>query len=378
VKSSLLKGIVVAVVLAAVLVPAAAAKPHHSALKLSLVPLPKARLGVAAVGLKLSTYSGPYQNGRSQSGYQLAYGSPFLANPGLDYAETAVWEYKTARAAKHDLTKLKKDAFRSLATSAGLFSHLNLTFTAAPLSVPGIGRSHWAVIETFSVANHGSVYVVGVDFRDGKYILESAAAAGSQALATSYAAAKARLLDKRLHLGLKGRLHGHPVALPKHSKPGPPASGTDPATAVLQTSDLPGSQIKDQGYRSAEAALSSYDVSFQPAGTFDAVDQTVSLMPSANSAAFAAALQGATLVGFFSTLAGGTVTPVDLSAVGDDAQAAIVSISGAGATNLAVVTLDSGPVADVLVVKSGSTIDPTAVQTLAQAAATRLDAAVGP
>jgi hypothetical protein len=333
VRSSMLKGLAVAIVVAAVVVPAAAAKPHHSALNLALIPLPKARLGAAAAALTVtSSQSGAFTNGKAEAGYQLTYGSPFLSNAGLDYVETFVNEYKSVRAAKRDLVANKKEALRNLAIFTGL-SQLNLTASGQPTAVPGIRHSHWAVLETFSVANYGSVYLVGVDYRDGKYILESAAAAGSQQLALSHAATDARILDGRLHLGLKGRLHGHPVELPKPPKPGPPASGTDPAMAVLQTSDLAGSLIEDKGYSSSEAALSSYELSFHPAGSFDSVQQTVTLMPSVNSAAFVAAFSGAIDIELFSGLSGGTVSPVDVSAVDDDAQAAIISSSGSGATS---------------------------------------------
>jgi hypothetical protein len=361
----------VVLVLAVVVVPTAAAKAHHPGLRLALVPLSKAQLGAAAAGLTVDrSSSGPQQNGKSIAGYQLTYGSPFLANAGLDYVETFVNEYKSVRAAKRDLIATKKTALHGLSTLAS-FSQLNLTASGGPLAVSGLKQTHWAVLETFSVANAGSVYVVGIDFRDGKYILESAAAAGSQEQAMSYAVANARTLDKRLHLGLKGRLHGHPVALPKPPKPGPPASGTDPATAVLQTSDLAGSQIMEKGYSTAEAALSEYSVSFQPAGSFETVSQKVTLMPSANSAAFVAAFTGAFAVGFLGS--SGTVTPVDVSSSGDDAQAAIVSGTTA---NLAVVTLHSGPVSDVLYAVSTATIDASAVQALAQSAANRLNAAL--
>jgi len=340
------------------------------------VPLPKAQLGAAAAGLQIAESSGPQSNGAAVAGYQLGYGSLFLANPGLDEVETSVNEYKTAHAAKRALAKEKKEALRSLARFAGL-TQLNLTITGAPLSVPEIGHTHWAMLEAFSVVNHSSAYVVGVEFRHGKYVLTSVAIPGSQQLAESYAAAKARALDKRLHLGLNGRLHGRPVALPKHPKPGPPASGADPATAVLQTSDLPGSVITDQGYSSFDVALSEYDVSFEPAGSFDVVHQSVMLMPGSSSAAFVAAFIGAIEFAFLSGAPGSAVvTPVDVSAVGDEAQAEIVSTSGLGATNVTIITLDRGAVGDIVFAQSAATIDATAVQALAQSAATRLDAAI--
>ena len=57
-RSSLLKGLAGALVLAAVLVPAAGARSHHAALKLARVPLPKSKLGSAAAGLHIAPGSG--------------------------------------------------------------------------------------------------------------------------------------------------------------------------------------------------------------------------------------------------------------------------------------------------------------------------------
>src|SRR5271169_2061299 len=111
----------------------AVAKPHHSALKLDLVPLPKARLGAAAAGLTVtSTQSGPFTNGKAVAGYQLTYGSLFLSNPGLDYVETFVNQYKTVRAAKRDLLTTKKDALRSVVFASAL-PQLNLTASGRSL-----------------------------------------------------------------------------------------------------------------------------------------------------------------------------------------------------------------------------------------------------
>jgi hypothetical protein len=374
----MLKGLAVAIVVAAVVVPTAAAKSHHPDLKLALLPLPKAKLGSAAAGLKLSPGSGPRSDGSSgqTTGYVLTYGSLFLANPGLDEVETGVEVYKTPRAAKRAVKQDRKSYFGS----SGLFENLtqlNLTAVEAPLSVPAIGDSHWAALLSLSVLNYGSVYYIVEEIRDGKYVLELAVAAGSQDLATSYAASKTRVLDRRLHLGLNGRLHGRPVALPKFRKPGPPASGLDPATAVLQTSDLPGSQIEDDGYGNLLGGLSNYYVDFEPAGSFDDASQIVSVMASTNSAGFLSGFLGAEIVAFGFSVPGAQVTPVDLSAVDDEAQAAIVSASVSGQTTYeAVVTLHSGAVSDIVAAESSATIDASDVQTLAQAAANRLDAAL--
>lgn len=380
-RSSILKTVAGALVIAAVLVPAAAAMPHHSTLKLALVPLPKARLGSAAAGLNIAPGSGPRAYLRaylgSTRGYELDYGSPFLGNPGLDAVSTSVDEYKTARAAKRALKKTKK---LGLGSGVGNFTQLNLIATEAPLSVPAVGDRHSAAVATYSVPNYGSLYFVIEVFCDGKYVLDVFVAAGSQDLAMSYAASKARVLDKRLHRGLSGRLHGHRVALP-FPKPGPPANGPDPATAVLQTSDLPGSEIVEDAYRnsySAWGALSEYDrylVSNDPT-----VSQIVTVWPSTNSAGFFAAYLGGDAVELSRTSFGrdsAVVTPVDVSAAGDEAQAAIVSFDPDSENgDLAVITLHSGPVSDFLMVEVNATMDASEVQTLAQAAATRLDAAL--
>jgi ABC-type hemin transport system substrate-binding protein len=72
------------------------------------------------------------------------------------------------------------------------------------------------------------------------------------------------------------------------------------------------------------------------------------------------------------------VTPVDVSSAGDNAQAAIVEISGNGQTlNEAVVTLNTGPASDFLVADSSSSINPADVQNLAQTGANRLNSGLG-
>jgi hypothetical protein len=379
----MVKGLAVALVAAAVLVPTATAQSHNTTLKLPLVPLSKTRLGAAAAGLHIAPGSGPVLRGHRGfvAGYGLDYGSIFLANTGLDSVNTSVDEYTTARRAQRALT-YDKDDFHP---GSGNFTELNLTYAGGPLTVPAIGNSHWAAIQGYSVLNYGSAYVVGEGFRDGRFVLDVEVAAGSQDLATSFATAKARALDERLHLALNGRLHGRPVPLPKLTKPGPPATGLDPVTAVLQTSDLPGSTIEHEGYGYPvldglfSGAFSEYDREFQPAGAFGRVSQSVIVMPSTNSGGFVAGYSPGWLVLSLSSFSGGTPTPVDVSSVGDEAQATIIPMSAPFVwASVAVVTLHSGRAADFVLAESSTTIDPSAVQTLAQAAANRLDAALGP
>jgi hypothetical protein len=157
---------------------------------------------------------------------------------------------------------------------------------------------------------------------------------------------------------------------------------------MLQEDDLPPSmELYSEGYEDFPAALSSHSASYyaeSSSGPFSNVYQTASLMPSTNSAAYAGAFRGAELLteqleyysypGYFTQ-----VTPVDLSAVGDEAQGEIITISGDGYTrSVAVITLHSGSVADVVFASRRIPIDPSDVAPLAQAAADRLDAALGP
>jgi hypothetical protein len=395
VRSSLLKAVAAALVVAAVLVPGAFASDPAS-VKLNLLPLQKAQLGSEAVNLHISRPSGGKPNYGSRAleglgrlgGYQLTYGSFFLADPvGLSYVQTGVDEYRTPGNAKRALPYWKKRTLREIED----LTQLNMTATVAPLAISGIAHPHWARIQTFSVTNYGTQYLVTAEFSDGNYVLDVGVQAGSQDLATSYAVSTAKKLDDRLHLWLSGHLQASPVTLPPFPHEGPPASGPDPSTMLLHVDDLgPNAQLSSEGYDFFPASLSTYSASFDLGGptgyfgySYNYVYQVVSLMPSTNSAAFAAAYQAAESI--YYTLDGNEsyaytqVTPVDLSAVGDEAQGEIVTISSDGYTrSQAVVTLHSGAVADVVYERGNTPILASDVQTLAQAAADRLDAALGP
>lgn len=382
----LLKGLVVAALVAAVLAPTAAAKSHaHAAVKLPIIPLQKSALGSAASSLQISFGSGPQPNegnpklkklGRI-TGYQLIYGNLVIAGTGLDSVQTSVDKYKTAADAKRALPFWKK---LTLGETNG-FSQLNLTAGIAQISVPKIGAGRWGTIQTYSIPGNTSLYFVNEEFADRNFVLDLAIGAGSKSFAIAYANKTAHALDKRLRLAEAGRLHGRPAKLPTRPKAGPPATGPDPASLVLTSSDLPSSKLQQEGYDSVPIALSTYDVEFSPAGTFDDVFQTVSVMPTSVSAAYSAAFNGASWIAGDLFLAGNAftqVTPVDVSAAGDNAQAAIVEVSGFGQTlNEAVITLNTGPASDLVVADSAGTIDPTAVQNLAQTAANRLNTGLG-
>jgi hypothetical protein len=104
-------------------------------------------------------------------------------------------------------------------------------------------------------------------------------------------------------------------------------------------------------------------------------------MPTPASAAYRAAFTGAEEIAIDLIFAGSAytqVTPVDVSSAGDNAQAAIVEISGFGQTlNEAVLTVNAGSVSDCVFADSTSAIKPADVQSLAQTTANRLNAGLG-
>jgi hypothetical protein len=380
----LLRGLAAAALVSAVLVPTASAKAQ-ARVKLPIIPLQKSELGSAASSLTISLGSGPQPNQGSRklkqlgriTGYQLIYGNLLIAGSGLDSAQTSVDKYKTAADAKRALSFWKK---LTLTQTDGV-SQLDLKASMARTSVPRIGQGRWGTIATYSIPNNTSLYFVNEEFADGRFVLDLAIGAGSESFAKAFANKTAHALDRRLHLAVAGRLHGHPAKLPGPPKAGPPATGPDPAALVLTPSDLPASHVQQQGYDSVPIALSTYDLALEPAGPFDDLFQSVSVMPTAASAAYRAAFTGAGWIAsdlFFAGPAYTQIVPVDVSSAGDDAQAAIVEISGGGQTiNEAVIALNTGPAADFLVADSAAAIDPADVQNLAQAAANRLNTGLG-
>jgi hypothetical protein len=372
----------------------ASAKHHGTKVKLPLIPLRNSQFGSASSSLPLEFGSGVQSDNDAAfgagvspkkikkmgriTGYQLIYGDFLSAGPSLDQLQSSVDQYKTAADAKKALPFWKK---LTLQDTKGL-TQMTLTATEASISQPKIGSSHWATLQTFSIPNNTSLYFLNEEFSDGNYVLDIAVGAGSESAAKSYANKAAHALDKRLHLALRGKLKGSVVGHPKPPQAGPPSSGPDPQGMVLTTDDFAFSQLLQNGYDGLPVALSTYDVVIGPADNFDqGLFQSVSLMPSPESAAYWAAFNGAEEVAFELFFAGPAytqLTPVDLTSIGDDAQGVILQISGSGQTlNEAIVTLDSGSVSDFVIADASQTIAPSDVQSLAQKAANRLNAGLG-
>lgn len=351
--------------------------------KLSLVPLPKASLGPAAGGLALAQDSGALPNsdvppgfkklGRI-TGYLLDYGNPYQGGSGVTAIETDVNKYRTARGAKRGVALGRSGDVAGVAS----LKKVGLAFAGKALARPKLGGRSFAFLWTSSVVGVDPVSIVDLQWTEGSFTLQVEVAAGSSGAAESLGRKLAKRIDKRLRLALAGRLHGRPVKLPPKLEAGPPPGGPSLAALALQTSDLgSGAAISDQGYSVAPPALSEYDVDMQPAGAFEDLTQSIDWWPSTNEATFVSIVEFPLLAGAVSAGVGATaqVTPVDVSSIGDAAQAEILQLSTSiGTIYFAVVSLMSEQATDIILAGSESPIQPLDVQNVAQAAANRLDA----
>jgi hypothetical protein len=218
----------------------------------------------------------------------------------------------------------------------------------------------------------------GVDAQllDGNYLLD-VNVAGSPAEVERLVPTLVRKFDQRLRLAEGGRLKAKPVTLP-HVKPGPPAHGAKPARMVLTRSDVgKPATIRHGGYVSPknsfdEYALSAYDLTMAPAGSFGFLQQEVSATKTTVEVKYFSAVAA----GAFSSAGIGTVTPVDLSSVGDNAFGEILQISSGNQTVWeALVVLSRDKYLDFLSVANKTKLTAADVQALAQKAAQRLNAA---
>lgn len=389
------KVLLVAALAAAVLVaPAAAAGRAHS-VKLAVVVLPKSALGSAGRSLAVSRdNSGVVSNTDAASnsfaakadtfsklgrvtGYDLSYGDPYSGRAGVTLIETGVDRYKTSAGAKRGLAFWKTDDPKITA-----LVQYGIPLTVKAVKAAKVGTHRFAEASTYSIPGAAPVSLVDEQFTDGRYVLKVDVAAGSLSTAMRAAGKLARPLDHRLRLAEAGHLHGKPVKLPRAPKAGPPAGGPDLATLALTPADLGGSAtLGDHAYAIPNSpALSDYELDYQPAGSFDEVSQDINWFPTANDAAVIARIEAAGLAYVFASgLLGtppGQFTPVDVSAVGDDAYGGIVSIAQTGQPTVYIgfVGLASGHASDVVLAASQSQIQAADVTNLAQVTANRLAA----
>jgi hypothetical protein len=319
------KGLGVAALVAAVLVPTASAS-SAARVKMSLLPLQQAQLGSVAKSLQVEPGSGVVTNADAAgnswrgsprmfkkigriTGYALQYGDARSGDAGVTEIYTEVSKYKTASGAKKGLAFWKKDDPRVTLLNQGGF-----TVTSKAAKVPAVGRARFGDLISYSAANIVPLYNLDEQFTDGRYELDVSVSAGSAAGATQLAPKLAKKLDKRLRQALAGKLHAKPVKVPGPTPAGPPAGGPDISTLALQTSDFTGTAtVQDARYYPTYFALSHYSLVMEPAGPFDILFQDILWYPTANEAAFWADWDNA----YFLSSGG---SQVDLSSVGDGAQ----------------------------------------------------------
>jgi hypothetical protein len=371
--------LVLAFAAALAFVPSAAAKSTH-AVRLAIVPLAKSALGPDAQSFAVAYDSGPVSNRDAAAhtpdataktfkklgrinGYGLEYGNAFTGALGIGDVRTSIDVYKTPSDARRALAFWKKEdaALQKLDNPA-------FTVTSLPVTLPASATrtSHFAYLTSYSAANIAPVSGVDEQIADGRYVLDVIVTAGTPDAAVALAPTLASKLDARFRQARKGRLHARPVRVPRQ-KAGPPPGGPDLRPLALRASDLVGKVSVDKGYLRDPTAISDYSVFMLPAGPFDLLDQEIEWYPYANEANFYADFANA------ATLAEKGTTALDLSSLGDGAQGSVTENS---ALSTGQVFFSSGQLAEfIFMVTLGGAVATADVMSVAQAAATRIDAA---
>ena len=383
-----------AVVAAIVAAPASAGRAHR--VKLSLLPLPKSALGTAAKPLALAHDSGVVSNAEAASnavlatakdlktigrvtGYALDYGDAYSGKTGVTGVETGVDRYRTPAAAKRGLAFWKSED----ALIKPLSKSSTVSTSVRSLRLRHIGSARFGEALTISVPNHVPVTIVDAQVADGSYVIAAQTAAGSQGAATALAAKLLQRVDQRLRLALAGRLHARPTKLLPALKAGPPKGGPDLASLALTAADFSQATVADHGYRLNRQVLSDFALDMKPAAPFDGLNQDIEWYSTRGDAIFQGTFGGVVFTNTIAALltaAGGatTQTPVDVSSVGDGAQATLVASTPKTGASLyfAVVMLTRGQATDLVFASSASPIQNSDALSLAQAAAAHLDAGV--
>ena len=379
-----------AVLIAATLVPAAASARIASQVEIALVPLPKSALGAAGRPLPLARDSGVTSNAKEASsasgnvtaktlkrlgrvtGYMLDYGNEFGDAPGIRQIQTEIEQYRTVAEARKGL-----DFWRRQELDNAFVKKLGIDLSVKKLGLSGIPGPHWVYGGTFAIQGLPPVHGIDAELQHGQYLLEVTVSASSTAAASQLVPGLARAFQRRLQLAVSGQLRAKPVALPRPLKPGPPPHGPKPAALVLRKTDLGGATIVHKGYLSPQSALdpnalSVYDLTMAQAGPFALMSQQMIVGESALEVEYFGSIA---MSGVLAGLGKAKPTSVDLSSVGDNARGVTfqTSVSGRKAYET-VVTLSHGAYLEFLLGASTSVFAGSSVQSLAQAAAKRLDA----
>jgi hypothetical protein len=384
--------LLVAAVSAAILVPAASASTPHR-VKLSLVPLPKSALDAAGKSLVLTHDSGVVPNAEAANnstsgttatfkslgrvtGYDLTFGDQFTGGTGVTQIASGIEQYKTSAGAKKGLAFWRKDD----AAQVTSLHQYGVGVTLKVVKVPAIGTGRFGYGTTFTFPNLAPIAGVDEQAVDGKYVLDVSVSGGSLSAASHLASKLLRALDRRLQLAEQGRLRAKPVKLLPPLKAGAPTGGPDLSTLTLTAADLTGTAtILDQTYLVDSAALSAYLLDMKPAGQFQDLTQEIEWYATANEAMVVTSLEQAIVGGELGALLGvtPTMTPVDLSSIGDNATGEILKFTAnAQSVYVGMVGLARGQASNFVLFTSTSPLQASDVQSVAQAAATHLDAGV--
>lgn len=370
--------VAVAVIAVAVLAPAAAAKPAPR-VHLSVIPLPKSSLGSAAHGLAVAHDSGTLSNNADAgltfsgvsgktlakmgriTGYALDYGNEESGLAGVDSVWMGIDEYKNAKDAKRGLAFWKKDDAMVAGLNQGGFAVTNALVKAS-----AVGSARFADLTSYTASNIAPVSSLDEEVVEGRYLLDVTVSCGKAAQAKTLASGYAKKFDARLKLALAGHLHAKAVKLPSKEKAGPPAGGPDLSAMALATSDFTSSAtVVAGGYSPDPWAVSDYYVLMLPAGPFDFLEQDIEWYPTANQASFEADWEIASEQGVSGA------APLDLSSIGDGAEAVVANYSSGGEAQVA---FSTGKLAEFIFVGSGSTVQDSDVTSLAQTAANKINA----
>jgi hypothetical protein len=385
-----LVGIVAGVALIPV-APASAAH-HHAKLRLARVPLQLAQLGPAAASFALNYGSGPLSDGGSSQsgsssssggiilsgsfgpfnprGYVLDYGDPFTGSTGVTEIRSSVEEYKNRHAAR---IALRFAPFRELLAEIFLGSPFVNT-TAKKYKPLHVGQQRYGRLIIRTAPDLNPIVTLDEQVTAGRFVLDVTVTAGSESAAKKAAPHLLRVLHRRLGIMLGGHKLAKAPPLPPDPTVGQAPGGPDLSTLILQPTDVGQSHAVNlfQLYTAGPPALSDFLMLLSPAGTYKEVDQQIGWWPTATEATYGEAYGGGSPLGFFFGDSSETSTPVDLSAVGDGAVGLIVGKSKA------YIRLTNGQAGESIVAAGKGTLQASDVQSLAQAAADRLDAGLGP
>lgn len=253
---------------------------------------------------------------------------------------------------------------------------IGVTVGARFLETPAVGSRHFAYLTSLRIPNADPVYLVDEQATSGSFVLQATVAAGTQSAAQQLAPRLTAKLVHRLRLALAGRLHGSPAKLPRPPAPGPPPGGPDLSTLAVGPADFSGTAtVTDQGYGPDPSAISTYGIELTPARPFDSVTQSISWYGNANRTTW----QGTLFAEVLSFAASDGGTPVEVTAVGNNASGAILpgTDQSGNLISLAFVVMWQGQALDLAIAENPTPNQPADVQALAKAMSTHLNAGLG-